>query len=125
MLDDTTSEDNHRALLGLQCAVVEQTNVLDKVHDETFFTPRLEEDDVTESSISEGWAEDRDVVLLAPVVDAILVVDAFTDEGDDFLRRPNRSLRLLLLVHLLDNRLEPGLKELIVLVGNDEVADSV
>jgi len=64
----------------------------------------VEVDHVSEGTISKGRAVDRNIVLPAPVIDTLLVVDLLTDSGYNFLRREYSSLLLLLLVHLLHHR---------------------
>lgn len=125
MLDNTASEDNHSALLGLKGTIIEQTNVLHEINNKARLSPCLEVDDISESSVSEGRAEDIDIVLPAPVVDAVLIVNLLTDAGDNLRGCENGALILLLLMHLFDKRQEPLLKQSVVLVGDDEVADTV
>ena len=84
MLDDSTSEYDHATFLGSQRAVIEQTDVLHQVDDEASLSPSVEVHDVAEGSVSEGGAEDRNFVLPTPVVDAIFIVNFFTDACDDF-----------------------------------------
>lgn len=41
------------------------------------------EKDVSDSTVSDGWAKDGDVVLVAPVVDALRVIDFLTQSSDE------------------------------------------
>jgi len=125
MLDDATAENNHAAFLGFEGRVVKQSDILSNIDNKAVLSPRLEVDDVSEGAICEGGAEDGNIVLPAPVVDAIFIIDLLTDFGDDFLGCENGALRLLLIVHLLDQGLEPRLEVLVVDVGHDQVANSV
>ena len=125
MFDDTTSKDDHSRFLCPQCSIIQQSDILYQVHDKARVLVRIEEDDVTKGSICKGRAKDRDVILPAPIVDAIFIIDLLSHTGDDLLRRENLTFLLLLLVHLLHHRLKPFLQKLIVLVWNYEVSNSV
>ena len=107
MLDDASSKDDHTAFLCLQRAIIQKSNVLNKINDEALLAPRLEENDIAKGSIREGRAEDGDIVLPAPVVNAFLVVDTLTNAGNNLLRRENCPVILLLFVHFFHDGLEP------------------
>lgn len=79
MFDDATAENNHAGLLGVDGGVVQLLDVLDEIDDETFVLPRVEVDDVTKGTIGKGWAIDGDIILPAPVIDRLFVVDLFSD----------------------------------------------
>ena len=83
MFDHATSKDNHTALFSPQSRIVERSDVLHEVNDETRLSPRLKVDDVTQSSVCEGGAVHRDLILPAPVVNALLIVDSLPDSIDD------------------------------------------
>lgn len=63
--------------------------------------------------------------LPAPVVDRVFIVDLFTHVLDQLGRRANFVLRLLFFQHLVKNGLDPLLKQSVVLVGDEKIADSV
>jgi len=79
VLDHATAKDNHARLLGEDSGVVQPLDVLDEVNDETTFLPGVEVDDIAESSVSEGRAVDLDVILPAPVVDGVFMIDLLAD----------------------------------------------
>ena len=109
MLDDTTSKDDHTWLFGLQGTIVQPSDIFDEINDEAFFSPWLEVDDITKGAISEGRAIDWNIVLLAPVVDAVWVVDLLADTSDNHGRGEDGAILLLFFVHLNDKGLEPAL----------------
>lgn len=84
MLYHSATEYDHATFLGSQCAVIEQTDVLDQVDDKASLSPSIEIHNIPESSISESRAKDWNFVLPTPVIDAIFIVNFFTDAVDDF-----------------------------------------
>ena len=56
---------------------------MDDIANETWLSPLVEVNHITKGTVSECWAVDRDFVLPAPVVDAVFVVNLFTNARDD------------------------------------------
>ena len=109
MFDDATSENNHAGLPGMDSRVVQFLDILNEIDYKTLILPRVEIDDITERTIRKSRAVDRDIVLPAPVVDRVLVVDPLSDAGDNLLRALKDTSLLLLLVHFVDDGEEPRL----------------
>jgi len=82
VLDDAASQNYHATTLGSKGTVVQKTNVLHKIDNKSSLSPGVKVNDITESSIGESRAENWDVVLPAPVVDAIGVIDLLTNASD-------------------------------------------
>ena len=57
-----------------------------EVADEASLSPRVEVDYITQGPISEGRAVNGYLILPAPVVDAVLILD-FLSDPSDYLRR--------------------------------------
>lgn len=125
VLDDAAAEDDHTAALGLQGAVIQQTDVLHEVNDKARLAPCVEVDDVSEGPVGERRAENGDLVLPAPVVDAVLVVNFLAHASYDLGRRENCALLFLFPEHLLHQGQEPLLKQDVVVVWHDQVANAV
>ena len=125
MFDDAATEDYHATPFCPQSTIIKQTNVLNEVNDKASLTPSVEVNDVSEGSISEGWAEDRNIVLPAPVINAVFVVDLLSDALDDLRGGEDGALFLLLFEHLLNQGEEPSLQECVVLVGHDKVTNAI
>jgi len=56
---------------------------LDDVADETWLSPFVEVYHITEGTVGESWTVYRDVVLPAPVGEAVFVLNLFTNACDD------------------------------------------
>ena len=125
VLNDAAAQNNHATALGLEGAIVQQADVLHEVHDEARLTPRVEVDNVAQRAVSEGRTEDGDLVLPAPVVNALLIVDFFAHPSDYFRGREDDPLFFLLAVQLLHQRQKPGLEKAIVLIWHDQVTDTI
>ena len=79
MLDHASSKDNHATFLRSQGTIVELSNILNEVNDEALLTPSIKIDDISKCTISEGRTVDRNIILPAPVINALLVIDLLTD----------------------------------------------
>ena len=84
---------------------------------------RVGKEAVSDGSISESRAKDRNVVLIAPVVDAFLVVDFLSKSMDELARSPSDIILFLLFGHLGKKRKQKAFKFDIVVVGNQQVSD--
>jgi hypothetical protein len=109
MFDDATSENNHAGLPGMDSRVVQFLDILNEIDYKALILPRVEIDDITERTIRKSRTVDWDIVLPAPVVDRVLVVDPFSDAGDNLLRALKDTSLLLLFVHFVDDGEEPRL----------------
>ena len=92
---------------------------MDDVNDEAWLSPFVKVDHITEGTISEGRTVDRDVVLPAPVVDAVWVVNLLSDACYDLGWSEDLAFFLLLFEHIVHEREEPFLEERVVLVWNE------
>jgi len=75
----------------------------------------VEVDDIAESSVSEGRAIDLDVILPAPVVDGVFMIDLLADFVNNHTWCPNFAIFFLFFVTLLHNRHKPSLKFFIII----------
>jgi len=105
--------------------IIELLDILDQINNKTRVLPRIEVDHVSERSIRKRGAINRNIILPAPVVDRILVVDPLPDSLDDFLRSEKHPILLLLFVHLIHQRQEPTLKKRVILGGHEQITNSV
>ena len=90
----------------------------------------MEVEHVSQTPVRQRRAEDRNVVLVGPVVHRSLVVDLLAEPVNDFRRRPadlvRRALaRLLLLQHFIQYRHHPVLKSAVVRVRYHQVPYAV
>lgn len=83
MLGGGTSDNDSTSASALDGDVINEDNVLRDVDDETGSLVVMEVEHVTDGAISDTRAEHRDVVLVAPVVNGVLVVDLLTESSDD------------------------------------------
>jgi hypothetical protein len=67
----------------------------------------------------------RDVILPAPIINALLVVDFFAHSVDDHARRPDGSLLSLLFVHFLNDWDHERLQLAIIHIWNNQVSYSI
>ncbi len=132
MFNNPTSEDDHACPDGMDGHGVDLTDVFYDVdfQMERGGLVRVEVEHITYTPVCEGGAEDGDVVLIAPVVDAPLVVDLLAQTVDDLAGGPVDGLLgvlggLLLLEHGGEDGHDPVLKEAVVVIRDDEVADAV
>lgn len=77
VLDDASSEDDHSRALRPHRDGVDRPDILDDVYRERLGRrlERVEVEHVAKAAVRQGRAEDRDVILVRPVVDGPLVVD--------------------------------------------------
>mmetsp|Transcript_6593 Transcript_6593/g.14353 ORF Transcript_6593/g.14353 Transcript_6593/m.14353 type:complete len:419 (-) Transcript_6593:4-1260(-) len=132
--------------------VVDPPNVPRDVEDEAGTLVRVEVDHVPDAPVREGRAEYRDVVLISPVENALVVVDLLPEAGDEFGGGDReRSFRwrvlvvisrsalcggyqfprligppgVLLIVHPRYQRGHPVLELAVILVRHQQVPDAV
>jgi hypothetical protein len=67
----------------------------------------------------------RDVILPAPIVNALLIVDLFSHSVDNHARRPDGTLLSLLFMHFLNDGDHERLQLAIIHVWNNQVSDSI
>ncbi len=82
-------------------------------------------EDISDLAVGESGREHGDIVLPAPVEDTLLVVDLLTKSVDNLARRPNSSVFLLLLVHLLEKGSKPIIKAVVVVHRDHHVTSAV
>lgn len=63
--------------------------------------------------------------FVSPVIDGFLVVDFFPQSMDEGARRPDGATIFLFKQHLIQDRGEPVLKLAVVIVRNNEVANTI
>lgn len=132
VLDEPAAQDNHASPLGADGHGVDAADILDEV-DLELQGGRLESVEiqhVAQAAVSDGRAENWDVILIGPVVDRTLVVDLLAEAMDDLGGRPVDLLigtlaGLLLLQHFVEDGHDPVLKGAVVGVGDDQVTDAV
>lgn len=110
---NTSSQNQSTRLFGSHGDLVDFSDVLDDVEDEVVFVG-VGEEHIADSAVGYGWAEYGDVVFVAPVVDALGVVDLFAEPSDHLARSPDDFLFDLLLIHLCKNRQQEFLQPHIV-----------
>ena len=114
---------------------VDGHDVLDNVDDESRVHIGVEEEHVADAAVGDRRTKDRNVVLGAPVVHRLLVVDPLSQELDHLGRGPDHSLcvrrglhthlLLLLLQHVIKNGHHPVFKVAVIVVGNDEISCAI
>lgn len=95
----TSSEDYCPGLFGLHANLRDFLMVLDDVKVEVIFVG-VGEEDVSDSAVSDSRAEDWNVVLIAPIVDALLIVNLLAEPMNEFAGCPANVIFLLLFGHL-------------------------
>ena len=85
----------------------------------------MEVDDVTNSSVSDGWTEDWDLVLPTPVVNAVFVVNGLTKSVNDFARCKDLTSLLGIQIHVVNLRHHKGLQLTVGGIGHNYVANPV
>ena len=108
MLDESATYNDHTALAGAKCQVVDLFDILHDVHNKSRMVDRVRVQTVAYCAVRDGRAEHWDVVLVAPVVDTLFGVDSLAKPADDFRGREDFLALFLLFMHCLDNRLEEG-----------------
>ena len=109
----------------MQSLIIKKSNVLGDINDEASFLIGVEVNDITDCAISQCWSMHRDVILPAPIVNALLIVYFLPHSIDDHARRPDGTLLLLLFVHLLNYGNHERLQLAIIHVWDNKVSDSV
>lgn len=136
MLDDSSTEDYHAGPLGSHSNCVDLADIL---HDVNLKLQRrglegVEVQHVPQTAVCERGTENGNVVLVRPIVHALLVIYLLAQAMDDlaggpvngvFRGLPGAPGGLLLGEQSVKNGHDPVLKETVVIVGDDEVADAV
>mmetsp|Transcript_29539 Transcript_29539/g.72876 ORF Transcript_29539/g.72876 Transcript_29539/m.72876 type:complete len:485 (+) Transcript_29539:130-1584(+) len=125
VLDHPPADDDGPRVLCLHRLHVDPPDVAHEVEHEPRFLVRVKEEHVPNGPVCERRAVDGDVVLGAPVVDALLVVDLEAHPPDHARRRPRLPAHDRLVRHLVEQRHEPLLELAVVLVGHEHVPDAV
>mmetsp|Transcript_7046 Transcript_7046/g.7985 ORF Transcript_7046/g.7985 Transcript_7046/m.7985 type:complete len:284 (+) Transcript_7046:278-1129(+) len=125
VLDDSAAQNNHPCLLRVHRELIDLANVLQNVDDKAAFVEVVEKQIVSDRSVGQSWAEHWDVILPAPVVSALFVVDRLAHPVDDHARREDRALLNLLFVHLFNQRQKKFLKLSVTFIRSQHVADPI
>ena len=125
MLHQATAEDDHPRLLGEESLVVDAVDILTDVYDQARVPVLLEEKHIADRAVSDGGAEDGNVVLVSPVIDRIRVVNLLPHPPNHLRWRPLRPLLTLLDEHRIQERSEPILKLTVIVVWDEHVANAV
>mmetsp|Transcript_9402 Transcript_9402/g.24335 ORF Transcript_9402/g.24335 Transcript_9402/m.24335 type:complete len:310 (+) Transcript_9402:40-969(+) len=125
VFDEPTTENDHARASRVHCRVVYRADVRRNVEDQPGVLERLKVYHVANRAVSESRAEDGDAVLGSPVVDGVLVCDALAHLCDHLRWCPICPVRFLLCEHLIQHWHHPLLKEAVVAVGHEQVADAV
>jgi hypothetical protein len=78
----------------------------------------MEVEHIAERAISDGWAVDRDIVLVAPVVDTLRMIDLFPQTMNQTRRSPACAIVDLFISDGVENWSQPILEETIIIVWN-------
>lgn len=132
MLDETATENDHACSLGPYRDGVDATDILDDVDAQLARggLEGVEIEHIAQAPISEGRAEDGDVVLVSPVVNRAWVVNLLAKTVDDLARGPGDGVRgvlagLLLLQELVEDGHDPVLEGAVIAVGDIKIADAI
>ena len=127
VLDESSANYNNAWLRSLPCHFVDPSDVHHNVEFEWFFRvlPSVEVENISNWSISDGRREDGDIVLPAPVVNWLFIVDFLAKTMDEGRGSPLLSFFILLSAHFSQNRMEPLFKQFIVIVRHDQISDSI
>jgi hypothetical protein len=112
-------------VLSIHGDLVDLTNILDNVNVEIWLIVGVEKQIISNSSISDGWAEDRDVILPAPIIDTIFIVDGFTHSVDDLAWSEDSSFFFLLFMHFFDQWNKERFEVSVSLVWSEHISDTV
>ena len=125
MLGNTSTENELTNMLGRKSEHIQLTSIRDDIDNEALTLEGEHGEHISNGTVSNGRAEDRDVVLVGPVVDRVLIVDFLTETINKGGRSPDRLVVLLLLPHGLKDGHDPSLEVHIVVVGDQEVSNAV
>lgn len=119
----TSSKDNCSRFLCLHRHFAQLLDVLDYVNHEVVLEG-VREEYISNASVCNGRREDRNFVLIAPVIDTVFIVDFSSETLNEFGRRPVDLILNLFLVHLFVDWQQETFQLDIVLVGDENVADA-
>eukprot|EP00968_Pinguiococcus_pyrenoidosus_P002971 scaffold173_cov221-Pinguiococcus_pyrenoidosus.AAC.1 len=124
MLHQAASQDDHARGPRIHGLVVEKADVSRDVQDEALPLVAKEIEHVPDAPVGDGGTEHGDVVLVAPVVHARLIVNLLPKPMDHLAGRPDGSF-LLLVQHLVQKRVHPVFEEAVVVVRHEQVAKAI
>lgn len=142
MLAYSSTENNHSSFSRLSRELIECTDVAHDIHNQSRITEGVEVDHISQRTVSKRRTKDRNIVLegfvqhricatrigihfVGPVIYRFLVIYFFSESSDEAARRPDFARLLLFSKHCIENRSQPVLKFAVIVVGDNEVADSV
>ncbi len=125
MLGRGAAQNDRARVHREQAHQVHALDVLDQVELEARVRERMKEQGVADGSVGHGRTKHRNVVLVAPVVDRLFIVDLLAHALDELRRRPVGALLPLLNQALVQDLQQPRLEQTVVVVRHEHVADAV